>query len=197
MVREVKAKIGYFFTDEERSFFAKAMLGENVNKENYSQIPQEEASKIIEENDALGTLSTLDEIDKYGKVAPYISKAVNKVEMTDKQAIQRKRLFPAWEKDIKVIAGERYRHGEDLWKVIQSHTTQEGWEPGVATSSLWGMVTDSEGTLEETIPYKQGMLLEKGKYYTQYEIKYKCIMTITVGYPNDLKDMPTIVEAVQ
>ena len=40
------------------------------------------------------------------------------------------------------------------------------------------------------------MAFEKGKYYSQYEVVYLCILTTVNGYPNDLKDLPTIVQPV-
>lgn len=44
--------------------------------------------------------------------------------------------FPAWEPDEAVQAGELRSHGGRLYRCVQAHTTQAGWEPP-ATSALW------------------------------------------------------------
>ena len=65
------------------------------------------------------------------------------------------------------------------------------------TASIWKLVDEvHEGTLDDPIPYRQGMAFEKGKYYVQYGVKYLCILTTVSGYPNDLDDLPNIVQKV-
>lgn len=49
--------------------------------------------------------------------------------LDDESALNNFELFPLWKPGIPVVAGDRYRYIEDLFKVVQSHTTQIGWEP--------------------------------------------------------------------
>ena len=129
---------------------------------------------------------------------------MNSVSLTASQALEMQVLFPIWgEKDaefgkeveigfrLRVVEGE----SDTLFEVIQKHKLQADWKPGIETASLYKIVEDEHaGTLDDPIPYVQGMAFEKDKYYEQYGVIYLCILTTVTGYPNDLKDLPTIVQ---
>ena len=132
---------------------------------------------------------------------------MNSVSLTASQALEMQVLFPIWgEKDaefgkeveigfrLRVVEGE----SDTLFEVIQKHKLQADWKPGIETASLYKIVEDEHaGTLDDPIPYVQGMAFEKDKYYEQYGVIYLCILTTVTGYPNDLKDLPTIVQEVK
>ena len=43
------------------------------------------------------------------------------------------------------------------------------------TESLFEVIDEAHaGTIDDPIPYSGNMALEKGKYYTQYEVIYLC-----------------------
>ena len=128
---------------------------------------------------------------------------INTYPLTDEQALQVKDLYPAWEDLIgQTLAKDfKLRHGGQLYKVLQEHTAQAEWEPGVDTASLYAVVSASAteehaGTKEDPIPYVQMMILEQGKYYTQDGILYLCIQSTQTGFPNDLKDLAILVQPV-
>lgn len=56
--------------------------------------------------------------------------------LTDEQAEQVPGAFPAWAPGIVYAKDWRVRYTDVLWKCLQAHTSQEGWEPGSAPS-LW------------------------------------------------------------
>ena len=132
---------------------------------------------------------------------------VNSVSLTANQALEMQVLFPIWgEKDaefgkeveigfrLRVVEGE----SDTLFEVIQKHKLQADWKPGIETASLYKIVeAEHAGTLDDPIPYVQGMAFEKDKYYEQYGVIYLCILTTVTGYPNDLKDLSTIVQEVK
>ena len=132
---------------------------------------------------------------------------VNSVSLTANQALEMQVLFPIWgEKDaefgkeveigfrLRVVEGE----SDTLFEVIQKHKLQADWKPGIETASLYKIVeAEHAGTLDDPIPYVQGMAFKKDKYYEQYGVIYLCILTTVTGYPNDLKDLPTIVQEVK
>ena len=134
----------------------------------------------------------------------FAKQVINDVPMTAGQALARKVLFPVWGEEFAEFGttapvGFRFRgkDGETLYEVIQEHVLSPEWVPGMETASLYKVVTEEhEGTKDDPIPYTQGMAFEEGKYYTQDGVLYKCILTTQTGYPNDLKDLPTIVEPV-
>ena len=129
---------------------------------------------------------------------------MNSVSLTASQALEMQVLFPIWGerdaefgKEVKIGFRLRVVEGESdtLFEVIQKHKLQADWKPGIETASLYKIVeAEHAGTLDDPIPYVQGMAFEKDKYYEQYGVIYLCILTTVTGYPNDLKDLPTIVQ---
>lgn len=120
--------------------------------------------------------------------AAYIPSAINTFGLSNKEALSVKEMFPSWDKDLgEVVKGERYNYGDNLWEVVQSHTTQENWAPSLQTSSLWKVVNvDNEGTEEDAIPYTPPMEIFAGKYYTQNGVKYKCTRDSGIPLSHDL-----------
>ena len=99
--------------------------------------------------------------------------------LTDADALTVKAIYPAWSGEgVSYAADYKVLHGDVLYKCLQEHTSQAGWEPGVAPS-LWAAIDagTSAGTLEDPIPVPDtvataGMEYEKGKYYTENGIVY-------------------------
>lgn len=95
--------------------------------------------------------------------------------LTDSEALEALVLHPEWAADTDYTAGYKVRRGGRLWRCIQAHTSQTGWEPSTATASIWEEICESHsGTLEDPIPYCGNMALESGKYYSQDGKVYKC-----------------------
>ena len=93
-----------------------------------------------------------------------------------------------------VTKGFRFRvvtnNSDILYEVIQDHTLQENWIPGVDTASLYKVVDkDHAGTLEDPIPYIPPMELFKDKYYTQNSKVYLCIRNSEMPLSHDLSSL--------
>lgn len=50
-------------------------------------------------------------------------------------------LFSEWVPGVAYTAGNIRRYGEKLYKCLQAHTSQEGWEPD-KTAALWKNIAD-------------------------------------------------------
>lgn len=112
--------------------------------------------------------------------------------LTDTESLKVKDLYPEWESKMgqQVNAGEKYRYGGKLWKVLQQHTVQETWKPGEGTESLYTEVVESHaGTKEDPIPYGNNMELEEGKYYSQDGVTYICTRDTGIPVYNPLADL--------
>lgn len=83
-------------------------------------------------------------------------------------------LFPVWRPERSYAAGERVRFGAGLYKCLQGHTSQTGWEPGGAAASLWSAVSAAAGSAGDPVSYSGGMELEAGLYYSQDGQVYLC-----------------------
>lgn len=103
-----------------------------------------------------------------------ITAQINTLTVDDNTALRMLDFYPEWTPGTAYAAGYKVRDNGKLWRVLQTHTSQEGWEPENA-ASLWEQINETHaGTLDDPIPYDGNMALESGKYYHQdYEI-YLC-----------------------
>lgn len=95
----------------------------------------------------------------------------------EQEALDVKELYPQWSSRIgkEVQVGEFYRYKDKLYKCLQTHTIQEGWEPDVV-ESLWTVIDEEHvGTLEDSIPFVVNMEVFEGKYYMHEGVLYLCI----------------------
>lgn len=113
-----------------------------------------------------------------------IEAGANAVERSDLDALAVKDIYPAWESLIGQTVNVDFKLTYDgkLYKVIQAHTVQADWIPGVGTESLYAVIDEGHaGTLDDPIPYDGNMELTEGLYYTQDGIVYLC--TRSTGQP--------------
>ena len=111
-----------------------------------------------------------------------IAQQINTLSVDDNTALRMVEFYPAWATDTTYPAGYKVQHGGKLWRCLQAHTSQTGWEPSTATASLWEEICEShDGTLADPIPYEGNMALESGKYYIQDYVIYLC--TRSTGQP--------------
>ena len=106
-----------------------------------------------------------------------IEAGANAVERSDLDALAVKDIYPAWDSLIGQTVNVDFKltHDGKLYKVIQAHTTQADWIPGVGTESLYAVIDEGHtGTLDDPIPYDGNMELTEGLYYTQDGVTYRC-----------------------
>lgn len=149
----------------------------------------------------------LDKDDPKQMAVVFARKAVNMPEMgvTANEALELQSLFPIWGEEgaefgKSVEVGFRLRvvkrddtnlvTSDILYEVIQAHTLQEDWEPGLDTASLYKTVDVTHaGTLEDPIPYFPPMELENGKYYIQDAVTYLCVRDSGIPLSQDLSEL--------
>lgn len=103
-----------------------------------------------------------------------ISKTINAIDIADDTALRMMEFYPEWASGVAYTAGHKVQRGGKLWRCLQAHTAQTGWEPENA-ASLWTEICEShDGTKYDPIPYNGNMALQSGKYYTQNNILYLC-----------------------
>lgn len=111
--------------------------------------------------------------------------------LTDGQAAEATAMYRPWKPDEDYAAGDMRRHGEYLYRVRQSHTSQAIYPPPLVPS-LWERVQEQgQGTHDNPIPYDAavGMALETGLYYTEGDVLYECIRDTGVPVYNRLADL--------
>ena len=104
-----------------------------------------------------------------------IAQQINTLTVDDNTALRMVAFYPEWAADTEYTIGYKVQRNGKLWRALQAHTSQAGWEPENA-ASLWTEICESHaGTLDDPIPYSGNMALESGKYYMQDGKIYRCI----------------------
>ena len=103
-----------------------------------------------------------------------IPQQINTLKVDDNTALRMLDFYPAWAAGTAYTVGYKVRRNGKLWRVLQAHTSQIGWEPENA-ASLWEQVNETyAGTPNDPIPYSGNMALTAGLYYMQDWVIYKC-----------------------
>ena len=121
-----------------------------------------------------------------------IARKINRIPLTNNEALSVKGLYPRWEDKIgtTIEVGFITLYGGNLWKARQTHTALEVYPPSVATAALYEVVVyQHEGTMEDPIPYTPPMEIFEGKYYTQYDVLYVCTRDSGIALSHDLYDI--------
>lgn len=94
--------------------------------------------------------------------------------LNDNTALRMREFYPAWAAEQAYTADFKVQHNGKLWRCLQAHNSQTGWEPENA-ASIWTEICEVHtGTLDDPIPYDGNMALENGKYYLQDYAIYLC-----------------------
>lgn len=103
-----------------------------------------------------------------------IAHQINGLTVEDSTALRMKEFYPEWAAGVDYATGYKVQHGGRLWRCLQAHTGQTGWEPENAPA-LWTEICETHaGTLDDPIPYSGNMALDAGKYYSQGGAVYLC-----------------------
>lgn len=94
--------------------------------------------------------------------AMLIRQQINTMTVDDNTALRMLEFYPEWAADMAYTVGYKVQYGGKLWRCLQAHTSQTGWEPDAAPS-LWAkvLIPDPEVIPEweqpdSTNPYMQG-----------------------------------------
>lgn len=117
---------------------------------------------------------------------------VNRLNLSNNEALSVKQVYPTWESKINktIEAGYITQYNDELWKARQTHTALEIYPPSINTSSLYEKVEYiHEGTINDPIPYTPPMEIFKDKYYIEDNITYLCTRNSDVALSHNLKNL--------
>ena len=118
-----------------------------------------------------------------------IREQINTLAVDDNAALRMTEFYPEWAAGLDYATGYKVQHGGRLWRCIQAHTSQAGWEPENA-ASLWTEICEThDGTIDDPIPYNGNMALESGKYYLQGGVTYLCTRDTGIAVYQPLADL--------
>lgn len=91
-----------------------------------------------------------------------IKQQINALEVDDNTALRMAEFYPEWAAGVSYTAGYKVQRIYKLWRCLQDHTSQAGWEPESAPS-LWSKVLIPDETVipeweqpDSTNPYSAG-----------------------------------------
>lgn len=116
-----------------------------------------------------------------------------RTDITDEDALKRPLLVYEWDTYIgkSLKTGQIVSYESKLYRVRQDISTViESYTPQLSTASLYEVIeVASAGTIDDPIPYTPPMEIFNGKYYTQNEVKYKCIRDSQTALSHNLADL--------
>lgn len=137
----------------------------------------------LSEDETVELTAAIDEAQEWERTRPLtaeevtgmlIAAQINALSVDDSTALRMVEFYPEWAEGTAYTAGFRVQKDSRLWRCIQAHTAQVGWEPENAPA-LWTEVCEAHaGTADDPIPYSGNMALESGKYYSQDGVVYRC-----------------------
>lgn len=131
----------------------------------------------VEDYVELEGASTLEEVASLQEQINKATRKINRIGLTDKEALSVKEFYPRWEDFIgkTIEMGFAVLHNDNLYRSRQTHTAQSDWYPSLSTASLYEVIeVEHEGTLADPIPYAPPMEIFNGKYYTEADQLYLC-----------------------
>ena len=119
-----------------------------------------------------------------------VRQQINTLSVDDATALRMVAYYPEWTAGTAYAVGDRLVYNGDLYKVLQAHTSQDTWQPGTGTESLYTRIDEQhDGTKYDPIPYSGNMALEAGKYYSQSGKTYLCNRDTGNPVYNSLADL--------
>lgn len=187
--------------DKDKLLVKRVYVPLDTDLSEWNEIDKEEAERIKKAKDAAkGSVDYPEE--KVNQMIGVFAASINKMGLTDEQALQFKDLYPEWATFInqKLEAGFKVLYEDKLYKVKQTiEKVLENQPPSIDTAALYEEINETnEGTLEDPIPYNNNMELFEGKYYSQNGVTYKCTRNTEQAVYHDLSALVgTYVEVAQ
>ena len=187
-MKEIHAKEGHYLSQTSENgerIYVTAIKGVNINESDWREASQEEQEAYTD----------LDGCNNYNEVLSAkakVTRKINYIGLTDNQALSVKELYPRWEDKVNstIEMGYITLYDDKLWRARQTHTALEVYPPSLDTASLYEVIVkDHEGTMEDPIPYTPPMEIFEGKYYTQFDVLYKCTRDSGTALTHDLFDL--------
>ena len=116
------------------------------------------------------------------KLRPIIEKAMESVD--DSTAIEATTLFPKWEIGKDYSVGIRLNYDNVLYKVLQAHTSQTGWEPNVATSLFAKVLIPDPNIIPEWVQPDSTNAYSIGDKVTYNGVVYESLIDNNVWSPD-------------
>ena len=155
----------------ERIFRSHVNLRDASEIAEWKEITEKQKEQMLAETAIIDVDNmTVDSIKRVDDIVSRVATRINDVPMSAEQSLGLVGYFPTWEIGKEMPIGYKVAYEGRLYEVIQAHTSQADWNPKVAISLFKAVSVE-----EDNIEWQQGMVLEKGKTYTDGGVTYKAI----------------------
>ena len=134
-------------------------------------------------------VESLEEIQMLKDILDKASVKINRLNLSDNEALSVKDVYPKWESfiDKTIEKGFITLYGDNLWKARQTHTALGVYPPSINTASLYEVIVKAHtGDIDDPIPYTPPMEIFNGKYYVQNDVVYRCTRDSGIALVHDL-----------
>lgn len=197
-MKEIKATEGHYLSqtgENGERIYVTAIKGVNISESDWRNASQEEQEAYTDLEGCNNYDEILEVKEQIADETKKVTRKINYIGITDNQALSVKELYPRWEDKVNttIEAGYITLYNDNLWKARQTHTALEIYPPSLDTASLYEVIVKThEGTIEDPISYTPPMEIFEGKYYTQFDVLYKCTMDSGTALTHDLFDLKGI-----
>lgn len=161
---------------KERIFRSHVNLRDASEIGDWKEITEKQKEQMLAETAIIDVDNmTVESIKRVDDIISNVRTRINEVPMTVEQSLELAGYFPKWEVGKDMPIGYKVSYDGSLFEVLQAHTSQVDWKPREAKSLFKVVQVESEGTEDDVILWEQGMVLEKGKFYIDNDVKYLCI----------------------
>lgn len=138
---------------------------------------------------------TYEEILKGVENMESITRKINRIGLTNNEALSVKEMYPRWEDKVgsTIEVGFITLYDGNLWKARQTHTVMEAYPPSIHTASLYEVINEEhKGTMDDPIPYTPPMEIFACKYYSEDGVIYLCTRDSGTALSHRLNDLINI-----
>ena len=138
---------------------------------------------------------TYEEILKGVENMESITRKINRIGLTNNEALSVKEMYPRWEDKVgsTIEVGFITLYDGNLWKARQTHMVMEAYPPSIHTASLYEVINEEhKGTMDDPIPYTPPMEIFAGKYYSEDGVIYLCTRDSGTALSHRLNDLINI-----
>ena len=194
-MKEIKATEGHYLSqtgENGERIYVTAIKGANISESDWRNASQEEQEAYTDLEGCNNYDEILEVKEQVADETKKVTRKINYIGLTDNQALSVKELYPKWEDKVNTTIEEGYitLYNDNLYRARQTHTALEIYPPSLDTASLYEVIVKThEGTMEDPIPYTPPMEIYEGKYYTQFDVLYKCTRDSGTALTHDLFDL--------
>ena len=162
---KLQAKFGYLIHNKVTDTYSKVIyMPDSANLDNFEEVRDDTIDTRL--------IAKIEEVEQKEQSLTKVARIVANQVTDDVVALEIQEFYDEWQVGVSYKVGQYIRYKEVLYKVLNAHTSQEGWNPSQAPSLFAKVLTDPNGVIldweqpDSTNPYMKGdKVMFDGKTY--------------------------------